>query len=193
MARCSAFCGVRVAFALAAGMSGTTTRSFAQIFEAEFDYVIRSLRRLGVYPGDLEDVAQEVFLTVHDKFESYDPAKALRPWLFAFCVRKASNYRRLARHRVSDDERAMERAADRHTPYDAMHANQRRELVVRALDELSLDKKTVLIMHDLDGQSAPEIAEVLEIPLNTVYSRLRLARGAFRKAAESVRAQGVAA
>ena len=174
-------------------MTVDSKQRFVQLFEAEFDYVIRSLRRLGIHPGDLEDVAQEVFLTVHDKFDSYDFDKPVRPWLFAFCARKASNYRRLARHRTSDDERAIESVAEISTPYDAMHANERRELVVRALDELSLEKKTVLIMHDLDGQSGPEIAEVMEVPLNTVYSRLRLARSAFRKAVEAVRSQGVAA
>lgn len=174
-------------------MSELSKPQFAQLFESEFDYVVRSLRRLGVHSGDIEDLAQEVFLAVHDRLDEYNTDKPARPWLFAFCVRKASNYRRLARHRISDDEQALERASGSDTPYEAMHASERRQLVVRALDALSLEKKTVLIMHDLDGQSAPEISEALTIPLNTVYSRLRLARADFRKAVESIRQQGVAA
>jgi RNA polymerase sigma-70 factor (ECF subfamily) len=47
---------------------------------------------------------------------------------------------------------------------------------MEALDRLDFDRRVVLVMHDLDEISVPEIAAMLEIPLNTAYSRLRLAR-----------------
>src|SRR5262245_45054218 len=72
---------------------------FRAVFEAELDYVFATLRRLGVPPRDLEDVAHEVFLRVHQRWNEYDPSRPLRPWLFAFALRLASDYRRLARHR----------------------------------------------------------------------------------------------
>src|SRR5579862_3687219 len=73
---------------------------FRAVFEREFDYVWASLRRLGVHDRDLEDVAQDVFVQVHKRLPNYDPSRPIRPWLFAFAVRCASDWRRLARHRV---------------------------------------------------------------------------------------------
>jgi RNA polymerase sigma-70 factor (ECF subfamily) len=58
-------------------------------------------------------------------------------------------------------------------------AQQQRQLLARALAALDLDKRAVLVMHDVDGHPMPEIAEALSIPLNTAYSRLRLAREQF--------------
>ena len=51
-------------------------------FQREFDYLCRTLRRLGVPAADIEDVAHEVFLVLHRRWEDYDPSCALRPWLF---------------------------------------------------------------------------------------------------------------
>lgn len=61
------------------------------MFEAEFEYVWRSLRRLGVDVRDLEDVSQEVFVRVFRRFDSYQPTRPARPWLFAFAFRCASD------------------------------------------------------------------------------------------------------
>ena len=54
----------------------------------------------------------------------------------------------------------------------------------RALDELDMDGRAVLVMHDLEEYSMPEIAQVIDAPLNTLYSRLRLARKKFTAAVE---------
>ena len=55
-------------------------------------------------------------------------------------------------------------------------------MVLKALDALDLDKRAVLVMHELDGVAIPDVAMALSIPLNTAYSRLRLARRDFEKA-----------
>ena len=73
---------------------------FRSIFDHEFSYVWTSLRRLGVPPRDLEDITHDVFVEVFRNLDRYDPTRPLRPWLFAFAFRFASDYRRLARHRV---------------------------------------------------------------------------------------------
>jgi RNA polymerase sigma-70 factor (ECF subfamily) len=63
------------------------------------------------------------------------------------------------------------------------------DLGYRALDELDLAQRAVFVMHDLDGVAIPEIASMLGIPLNTAYSRLRLARTAFDRAVRRLRAK----
>ena len=149
---------------------------FRTMFDAEFGYVCRSLRRLGVAGADLLDVAQELFITVHRRLGDYDRSRPVRPWLYSYSLKFAANYRRLARHRMRTHERDE-------TPARASDPNaEARDIVLRALDDLDDEQRTVLVMHDLEGFGGPEIAELTGTLLNTVYSRLRLARASFRSA-----------
>ena len=147
--------------------------SFTQLFEEHFAFVCRSLQRLGVREADLEDIAQELFLAVHRVLPSSDRSRPLKPWLFGFAVRYASNYRRLSWHRG----RELDDVPVSPKLHDKLAAKR---TVLAALERLDFDKRVVLVMHDLEELTAPEIAEELGLPLNTVYSRVRLAREAFR-------------
>lgn len=151
---------------------------FRALFEGEFGFVCRTLRRLGVRDADLGDVAQELFISVHDRIGDFDTTRAPKPWLASFAMRFAANYRRLSRHRV----RALGDDAMRVAAPASDGAREARDLVQRGLDRLSEERRAVLVLHDLEGLGAPEIAASLEVPLNTVYSRIRLAREDFRSA-----------
>src|SRR5262245_54912952 len=72
---------------------------FADVFLNEFSYVWSALARLGIEPCDREDLAHEVFCRVYRRLSDYDPARPLRPWLFGFAFRLASDHRRQARRR----------------------------------------------------------------------------------------------
>jgi RNA polymerase sigma-70 factor (ECF subfamily) len=165
---------------------------FRAIFAREGTYVWHTLRRLGVRQSDLEDVTHDVFVQVYRRIADYDSNRPLRPWLFGFAYRVASDYRRLARHRyeVADDDPRAEVAADAE---DAAMRSEDRALVMRALDTLDLDKRAVFVLHDIDERPVPEIAETLAIPLNTAYSRLRAARAQFELAVRSIAARKGAA
>jgi RNA polymerase sigma-70 factor (ECF subfamily) len=147
--------------------------TFTQLFEDHFAFVCRSLQRLGVREADLEDIAQELFLAVHRALPTSDRSRPLRPWLFGFAVRFAANYRRLSWHRG----RELDDVPISPKLHDKLAAKR---TVLHALERLDFDKRVVLVMHDLEEFTAPEIAEQLGLPLNTVYSRVRLAREAFR-------------
>ena len=159
--------------------------AFRSVFDAEFGYVCRALRRLGVRDADLKDVAQELFVTVHQRFGERDPSRSVRPWLFSFALRFASNYRKLARHRtdLTDAIDARTEAGDART--------EARDLVLRALARVDYERRTVLVMHDLEGFAAADIATDLAIPLNTVYSRLRVAREELRNAIATLQKRGL--
>jgi RNA polymerase sigma-70 factor, ECF subfamily len=162
---------------------------FRALFRAQFRFVCVSLRRLGVRDGDVEDVAQEVFVLVHKKLDSYDPTRSLELWLFGFCLRTASTYRRLARHsRLVHQDTDAEIAHADLLPDDQIAAEQNRRMVLAALDSIDIDRRDVFVMHDLNEFPASQIAEMLSLPVNTVYSRLRLAREEFRKAVLRIRA-----
>lgn len=160
----------------------TSPRRFEAIFDVEFAYVCRTLTRLGVRASDTEDAAQEVFIAVHRKFETFDQRRPIRPWLFAFAYRFASNYQQKAHVRKEVLDHEVEEHATKGTPEDAASEKQGRALIIAALAMVPLERRTTLVMHDIDGFTAPQIAESLNLPTNTVYSRIRIARAEFKKA-----------
>lgn len=165
---------------------------FRAIFDAEVRYVWTTLRRLGVGPADLDDVTQEVLLRVYRQLDQYDPARPLRPWLFGIAHRVASEWRRYRRRHPERPEESVPESADSSPGADETVASrQARTAVLRALDALDEDRRAVFILHELDGVAVPEIAAALGVPLNTAYSRLRLAREDFKAAINRLRHQGV--
>jgi len=146
------------------------------IFDEHFDYVWATLRRLGVREADREDLVHEVFLKVHSRLADYDESRPLRPWIFGFAFRVAADHHRLARHRVEVLGTATEAVAANTAADDHVAALEERELLLEALHTLELDRRAILVMHDVDDVPVPQIAEMLDIPLNTAYSRLRVAR-----------------
>jgi RNA polymerase sigma-70 factor, ECF subfamily len=150
-------------------------RTFDEIYAAEFGYVWHALRRLGTRPGDLEDLAHDVFVVVHRRLGDYEPARPLRPWLFGIAYRIVSERRRRASPPPSPGEMA-ELADPRGTPEADLASAETRRALAAALEGIDLDQRAVLVLHDVDEQPVPEIARALGLSVNTVYSRLRLAR-----------------
>jgi RNA polymerase sigma-70 factor, ECF subfamily len=154
---------------------------FEAVYAAQFDFVWRSLRRLGVPEAALDDAAQEVFLVVYRKLAEFEGRSQLKTWLFRIAIHTAQHHLRSITRRptvaVTDIE--AETAAHHNTPHDELARRQAIEVLYRLLDELEPAKRTVFVMADLEQMSAPEIASVLDVPLNTVYSRLRVARQEF--------------
>lgn len=151
---------------------------FHRLFEREFSYVYNTLRRLGVRSMDLDDVTHDTFLKVQRSLSAYDRSRPLRPWLFGVAARAAADYRRLARHRWTGEE-AADIIDPAPGPEERASAREALALVAVALQALPIERRAVFILHVLDGCSIPEVAESMEIPVNTAYSRLRLAKEEF--------------
>src|SRR3954466_3471664 len=162
---------------------------FREIFETQFSYVWHVLKRLGVAERDVEDLAQQVFLQVHGQLPKFVSTRPLRPWLFSFAYHAASNYRALSRHRVELSIVAPEQVDALPMADEQLITRQELELAELALSRVSLERRAVLLLHEVEGHSVPEIAESLSIPLNTAYSRLRLARQEYEQAVRRLRAQ----
>ncbi len=143
-------------------------------FQNELDYVYRTLRRLGTAPSEVDDLAQEVFLALRRCWSDYDATRPLRPFLFGISFRIASAYERKRRREVAFGVVEVGDAGP--GPDDALQAKQARALVLAALEHIPLPRRAVLVMHDIDDVPVSHVASVLEIPLFTVYSRLRKAR-----------------
>ena len=149
-------------------------------FQRELDYVFRTLRRLGTSPSEVEDLAQEVFLALRRSWAEYDPSRPLRPYLFGIAFRLASaHYRKHNREVVFG---VVEISDAGPGPDETLQKKQVRAMVLCALEKIPLQRRAVLVMHELDDVSIRDIASVLDIPLFTAYSRLRKARKEFEVA-----------
>ena len=168
--------------------------SFESIYQQYFDFVWSSVRRLGVSAAAVDDVVQEVFIVIHARLDTLQQPEALRSWIYSIVRRTVSTHHRSRRAKEASgialaSEPEVRRQA---TPFDAADQNDQVKLLGSLLEELDEPKREVFMMVELDELSVPEAAEILELPLNTVYSRLRAARQAFEEALarRSVRAQG---
>jgi RNA polymerase sigma-70 factor (ECF subfamily) len=158
------------------------TLNFQDIFETEFAYVWNSARRLGVPERDLEDVSHDIFFRVYERWADYDQERPLRPWLFGFAFRVASDYRRRFSHRrelLGVDSESIDPSRD--ALERVIHA-ETLSMAQLALDGLEIERRAVFVLHEIDGCPMPEVARALSIPVNTAYSRLRLAREQFQTA-----------
>jgi RNA polymerase sigma-70 factor (ECF subfamily) len=157
--------------------------SFDDLYDRHFDFVWRSLRRLGVPDPDLHDAAQDVFLVVHRRLGAFEGRSKVTTWLFRICLHAARDRRRKAHvRREVLDPSLFEHVHD--GAEDAAAALEKRddlELFDTALESMVIEQRAVFTLFELEGMSGDDIAEALEIPLGTVYSRLRLAREAFRR------------
>jgi RNA polymerase sigma-70 factor (ECF subfamily) len=157
----------------------TRARSFRTLYEAHIDFVWRNLRRLGVHEADAEDRAQEVFVVAHRRFDHFeDRGHGPRAWLFQIVLRVASDARRHRRRHPEDPDGgdAMARAAVDPPQAEAILRREELTRLDEALETIDVGRRAVLVLHEIEEMTAPEIAQVLGIPLNTVYSRLRVAR-----------------
>jgi len=165
-----------------------TSPSFDALYAAEFAWVHRTLRRLGARERDLEDLAHDVFVAAFRALPRFEAGRAPRPWLFGIAFRVVSDYRRRARftrETLIDDE-PLGAALGPDPEADALRAEDRR-LVLAALEALPLDQRAVFVAHEIDGAAIPELAEELALSINTLYSRLRLARAKFAAAVDKLR------
>lgn len=147
--------------------------TIGRLYEEHADAVFRALRRWGVRDSAADDALQEVFLIASRKLAEFEGRSTHRTWLFGIALRVARGVRRVRSHDAIGDEEPEAQQAPLDEKVDAMRA-------ARLLDQLLADlddaQREVFVMADLHDLSAPEIAEITGANVNTIYSRLRLAR-----------------
>ncbi|RYE84485.1 MAG: sigma-70 family RNA polymerase sigma factor [Myxococcales bacterium] len=153
------------------------------IFRVHADFVWKTLQRLGVPEGDLEDTLQEVFLVVHRRLDTFDGSSQLTTWLYGIARRVAAGHRRKGyrRHERSDDAATDATVAAGDSPEQQAATAQAQRQLQAILDAMDMDRRAAFVMFELDGMSCPEIAAVVGVPVGTVYSRIHAARAEFER------------
>ncbi|MCA9639382.1 MAG: sigma-70 family RNA polymerase sigma factor [Polyangiaceae bacterium] len=155
-----------------------------QLFTRHYAWVWRTVRRLGVAESAVDDVVQQVYITVNRQLDRIRP-EAERAYLFGVAQRLAANARRGARRNrgTASDELDLEPASGRN-PEQLVDFKERRQQLDRWLDQLDDDLRAPFVLFELEGLSLAEIADTLDLPLGTVKTRLRRARERFLEVAQ---------
>jgi RNA polymerase sigma-70 factor (ECF subfamily) len=153
-----------------------------QLVDAYFDFIWRSLRRLGVPEANVDDAAQQVFVIATNKLAGVPPSGE-RGFLFAIALRVAADERRTRRRHpeVAMDETTREPSDHLPLADELIEQRQARELIDRMLENMPLELRTVFVLFEMEDMTTAAIAELLELPMGTVASRLRRAREAFQE------------
>lgn len=151
--------------------------SVAALYAEYATLVGRVLRTHGVAGPCLEDALQDVFLVAFRRHADFVPLASYKTWLFAIAVRVARDYRRRRSRKGGLAElQESEIPCSRADPFAAVAAMQGLSALNRRLQLLPGDRREVFLLSELLQMTAPEIAKLLSVKLNTVYSRLRAAR-----------------
>ena len=169
-----------------AGLLMPPAPSFEDIYRRHFDFVWASARYLGVDKDTVDDVVQDVFIVIHSKLATLQRPQALRSWIYGIVRRTASDYRRSKRTRDAAGARFGAELklsqSSQAAPLEMAERNSELNLLDIVLAELDEPKREILVMVEILEMTVPEVVRVLEIPLNTAYSRLRMARQSFEEA-----------
>ncbi len=160
---------------------------FAAVYEANFTFVWRAARRLGVQPADTDDVVQEVFVVAHRKLAGFEGRAQVKTWLFKILLHVVRHYLRTQQRKPAHRQMAgeeLDQLLDRDGmgPGEAAERAEAVRLLDRLLGQLDADKREVFVLAEIEQLSCVEIADVLAANVNTVYSRLRAARQEFERA-----------
>lgn len=155
--------------------------SFEDAFRRHYPLVRHLVGQWGVHPSAVEDVTQEVFVTVHRRWDSFDGRTAFSNWVVGIARRVAKDHRRSRRRAWLRRQNVPAWRPEPETPQESAERSEAARRVEQFLAGLPVEQREVFVMADVLGMRGPEIAESLGVPLNTIYSRLRLARRKFEE------------
>ena len=189
----------RILRGLRAGIEGAYQELIDRYEQPIFNMVYRLLGN----QTDACDVVQEVFLKVFRSVHSFREQSSLRTWIYRIAVNEANNHRRwFARHcrrevplekNRPDDDYSIELAQDPgRSPYEQALDSETRAIVERALTRINPLFRTAVVLRDIQNMTYEEIADILQISLGTVKSRILRGREALRRELNQQSSPGLA-
>jgi len=158
------------------------TAAFRELMRVHRQRMVSLIHRMLGPSGDVEDVAQEVYLHVHRSLGSFRGEARFSTWLYRLTANVVRMHIRRLRSRPrlvsmgAESEPVFERHDSGPSPAEGAERADRVAALYRRLDELSEKKRDVIVLHDLEGLPAAEIALIVDAPVLTVRTRLFYAR-----------------
>jgi RNA polymerase sigma-70 factor (ECF subfamily) len=174
------------------GLRAGEEKAYEDLLERFQAPIYNLVHRLLDDPSEAGDVVQEVFLKVFRNISSFRGESSLKTWIYRIAVNEAHNHRRWFHrrrgHEIGLDEereegRNLEQVLADHarSPLEITIDHEMRALVEGALQQMKPVFRDAVVLRDLEGLSYEEIAEVLQVSLGTVKSRIVRAREALRE------------
>ena len=164
---------------IAATLAGDTA-AFGRLVQQYQDRLYNSLLRVLGSADDAADIAQDAFVQAYVKLDSFRGGSAFYTWLYRIAFNLAMSQRRRQHNAASLDQMksliGSEPMDGQPTADAGVLAQERADLVHAALGELSMEHRQILVLREIDGCRYDEIAEILDLPVGTVRSRLFRAR-----------------
>jgi len=153
--------------------------AFEIIYNEYFSFVSNVALRVVNRVEDAEEIAQEVFLTIYQKLKMFRFESSLKTWIYRMTINTAINYaKKVSRHRKQRVEftDALDIHDESSTIKDKLNEEYYEKLITDLLDMLNPDQRACIVLRSIEGMNYQEIAHVLNIPVNTVRSRIKRAR-----------------
>ncbi len=152
--------------------------------------------RLVNHPADAQDITQEVFLKVFRNLGRFEGKSTLKTWIYRIAINESYNHRRwFSRHRKGELSLAADESHARslsevlpdtcRSPFQLASDTETRLLIEEALAQINPLFRAAVVLRDLEDMSYEEVAEVLEVSLGTVKSRILRGREALRAELEA--------
>lgn len=156
------------------------TLDVAAAYRQHAGFVANVIQGLTGRGPQVEELLHEVFIVAHKKRHTYDGRAAVRTWLYGIARHLCLRHNRGRRRFFGLLERAQrEPEVGPPSPEAKILDDERAALVHQVLDTLPLPLREVFVLHELEEQGGAEIAELLQLPIGTVWTRLRTARQKF--------------
>jgi RNA polymerase sigma-70 factor (ECF subfamily) len=162
-------------------------RDFDQFHALYFGFVWRCLRGLGVHEASLDEAAQDVFMVVHRRLQEFRGEASLRTWLYSIVRNVAANQRRSQQRHAGEVALEIEPPSQLPAPDQQLSQREAAAFVRAFLDKLDEFKREIFVLVLLEELNVTDVAETLQIPVNTAYTRLRAVRLEFQQALERER------
>ena len=180
--------------ALRSTISRERDQAWRAVYDDHFDWVYRLVYRFGVARDDVEDVVQQVFLVAYRRLLEIERVDNVPGWLRGIVVKVVSSHHRWRKVRQVKKwlvDSTLRAGANRPaSPQRHVESAQTQKRVGEVLAGLSPKLRTVLVLADIEECSVGDVARLLNIPVNTVRSRRRLAREAFQKKWQQATGEG---
>lgn len=177
------------------GFGKKRAQQFDALIRPHLDSLFRLAYHLSGERSDAEDLVQDVLVKLMPKTDELGRIERLRPWLKRVLYRQFIDHHRKQARRLDvnlvvfgssgtedDNGDIMERIANNlDGPADSLDNEQLRNSMRKILSELKPDQRALIVMHDMEGRPQEEIAEILEVPVGTIKSRLHRTRAQLKR------------
>jgi RNA polymerase sigma-70 factor, ECF subfamily len=162
------------------------SEAFGQLVLKYQDRLYNTVFHVIGHAEDARDVTQEALVQAFVKLQTFRRDSAFYTWLYRIAMNAAMSRARRRRKMASLDASTADPPDDADQPAETMERKERCRQIQRAIAELPDDYRAAIVLREIDGHSYEAIAEILNLPLNTVRTRLHRARLQLRESLDAM-------